>query len=199
VKFPEQFTGRVVALLVDDVDTDQIIPARYLKVTDKAGLGQALFADWRGPDFALDRPEAKGAEILLVGKNFGCGSSREHAPWALVAAGFRAVVARSFADIFRNNALKNGLLPIALADADCAQIGDGDRLGIDLVNTSVTLPTKVSKAFAIDPFAQKCLLSGQDELAYLLSMKDRIEAHEASRAERGEMLRAGGAREDALL
>jgi 3-isopropylmalate/(R)-2-methylmalate dehydratase small subunit len=175
------FTGRVVALPVDDVDTDQIIPARYLKVTDKAGLGQALFADWRGPDFALDKPSAKGAEILLVGRNFGCGSSREHAPWALVAAGFRAVIARSFADIFRGNALKNGLLPIELAEEDCASIADGDTLAIDLANASVLLPTKVAKRFPIDPFAQKCLLSGQDELAYLLSMKDRIEAYEASR------------------
>jgi 3-isopropylmalate/(R)-2-methylmalate dehydratase small subunit len=176
-----KLTSRVVALLRDDVDTDQIIPARFLKVTDKAGLGQALFADWRGSEFPLDKPDAKGAEILLVGKNFGCGSSREHAPWALVGAGFRAVVARSFADIFRQNALKNGLLPIALTEEECWQIHNGDTLEVDLATASVVLPTKVTTHFPIDPFAQKCLLSGQDELTYLLSMKDRIEAYEASR------------------
>jgi len=172
-----KITSRVVALLRDDIDTDQIIPARYLKVTDKAGLGEALFADWRGPDFPLDRPEAKGCQILLAGRNFGCGSSREHAPWALVGAGFRAVVAPSFADIFRQNALKNGLIPVEISD----EIRDGDTITVDLASASVTLPTKVTKRFPIDPFAQKCLLSGQDELAYLLSMKDRIEAYERTR------------------
>ncbi len=174
-----KFTSRVVSLVRDDVDTDQIIPARFLKVTDKAGLGQALFADWRGPDFPLDRPDAKGAEVLRVGKNFGCGSSREHAPWALVGAGFRAVVARSFADIFRQNALKNGLLPIELDEAAWKKAGD--TLQVDLATASVTFPDGTTTGFAIDPFAQKCLLSGQDELQYLLSMKDRIEAYERAR------------------
>ena len=171
-----KFTTRTVALHRDDVDTDQIIPARFLKVTDKAGLGQALFADWRGPDFPLDRPDAKGAEVLVVGRTFGCGSSREHAPWALVGAGFRAVIGRSFADIFRQNALKNGLLPIALDESDWKKAKG--TLTVDLASASVTFEDGSSATFPIDPFAQKCLLSGQDELAYLLSMKDRIEAYE---------------------
>jgi 3-isopropylmalate/(R)-2-methylmalate dehydratase small subunit len=174
-----KFTSRTVSLIRDDVDTDQIIPARFLKVTDKAGLGQALFADWRGADFPLDRPDAKGAEILVVGRNFGCGSSREHAPWALCGAGFRAVIARSFADIFRQNALKNSLLPIALDEADWKKAKG--TLTVDLASASVTFEDGTSAGFAIDPFAQKCLLSGQDELAYLLSMKDRIEAYERAR------------------
>jgi 3-isopropylmalate/(R)-2-methylmalate dehydratase small subunit len=174
-----KFTAKVVSLVRDDVDTDQIIPARFLKVTDKAGLGQALFADWRGPDFPLDRPDAAGAQILRVGRNFGCGSSREHAPWALVGAGFRAVVALGFADIFRQNALKNRLLPIVVSDSDWKKCGD--TLTVDLANASVTFPDGTSSTFAIDPFAQKMLLSGQDELQYLLSMKDRIEAYERTR------------------
>ena len=173
------FTSRVVSLLRDDVDTDQIIPARFLKVTDKAGLGQALFADWRGPDFPLDRPEAQGAQVLRVGRNFGCGSSREHAPWALVGAGFRAVVALGFADIFRQNALKNGLLPITLEEPEWKKCGGVIR--VDLANASVTLDDETTAGFAIDPFAQKCLLTGQDELSYLLSMNDRIEAYERAR------------------
>jgi 3-isopropylmalate/(R)-2-methylmalate dehydratase small subunit len=170
-----KFTSRVVRLMRDDIDTDQIIPARFLKVTDKNGLGKALFADWRGLDFPLDRPEAQGAQVLVVGRNFGCGSSREHAPWALIGAGFRAVVARSFADIFRQNALKNGLLPIAL------DVEVSDSLTVDLASATVTMDDGASHPFAIDPFAQKCLLSGQDELAYLLSMKERIEAYESAR------------------
>jgi 3-isopropylmalate/(R)-2-methylmalate dehydratase small subunit len=172
-----RIVSKVVTLLIDDIDTDQIIPARYLKVTDKAGLGQALFADWRGPDFALDRPSAKGAQILVAGRNFGCGSSREHAPWALIGAGFKAVVARSFGDIFRQNALKNGLLPVALDE----EIADQVTLAIDLATASVTLPSGVTTGFAIDPFSQKCLLSGQDELAYLLSHAARVEAYERAR------------------
>jgi 3-isopropylmalate/(R)-2-methylmalate dehydratase small subunit len=171
-----KFTSQVVSLLVDDIDTDQIIPARFLKVTDKSGLGKALFADWRGPDFPLDR---LSGEILRCGKNFGCGSSREHAPWALVGAGFRAVVALSFADIFRQNALKNGLLPIALDEKSWAKAGD--TLAVDLASASVTFPDGTSTTFPIDPFSQKCVLSGQDELQYLLSMKDRIEAYETAR------------------
>jgi len=174
-----KFTSRVVSLVRDDVDTDQIIPARFLKVTDKAGLGQALFADWRGPDFPLDRPDAKGAQILRVGRNFGCGSSREHAPWALVGAGFRAVVALGFADIFRQNALKNSLLPIVVSESDWKKCGG--VITVDLANASVTFDDETSARFAIDPFAQKCLLSGQDELQYLLSMKDLIETYERTR------------------
>ncbi len=181
----DPFRSRVVPLLRDDVDTDQIVPARYLKITDKAGLADALFADWRkDPDFVLNRPGQAGAEILLAGDNFGCGSSREHAPWALVAAGFRAVVARSFADIFRNNALKNGLLPIALdaeTHARLARLIERDpeaELGVDLARESVTLPDGSSAAFAIDAFSRHCLLTGTDELGFLLSLDAEIGAFE---------------------
>jgi 3-isopropylmalate/(R)-2-methylmalate dehydratase small subunit len=154
---------RVVHLPVDDIDTDQIIPARFLKGTTKAGLGVHLFADWP------DRPQP--AEILVAGVNFGCGSSREHAAWALTDFGFRAIVARSFADIFRENAFKNGLLAIELPDAACRElVGD---VTIDLAAQRIG-PFE----FAIDPFAKHCLLTGLDELGYLLSHQDAITAHE---------------------
>lgn len=183
------FTSQAAVLLANDVDTDQIVPARFLKVTDKAGLGEALFADFKKPygtDFPLDRPGAAGAGILVVGKNFGCGSSREHAPWALIAAGFRAVVAPSFADIFRGNALKNGLLPIALAEPDHAAVvaalgaHANASVTIDLQAQQLTLAGLVA-GFAIDPFARRCLLDGIDELGYLLAHLPRIEAHEQTR------------------
>ncbi|MDG4596706.1 MAG: 3-isopropylmalate dehydratase small subunit [Candidatus Contendobacter sp.] len=186
-------TSRVVALPVNDIDTDQIIPARFLKATDKKGMGDNLFADWRyhadgspKPDFALNRPEAAGRQILLAGDNFGCGSSREHAPWALTGFGFRAVISTSFADIFRNNALKNGLLPIivdepthrkllALAAEDSAA-----ELTIDLASQTLTFPGG-SVAFPIDPFNKACLLNGVDELGYILSFEQEIAAFEARR------------------
>jgi 3-isopropylmalate/(R)-2-methylmalate dehydratase small subunit len=182
------FSSRVTRLLADDIDTDQIVPARFLKITDKAGLADALFADWRGdPAFVLNQPQARGAELLLAGSNFGCGSSREHAPWALVAGGFRAVIARSFADIFRNNALKNGLLPIALQAAAHARLVrwlDADpeaELGVALETQSVRLPDGSHLAFEIDEFSRQCLCSGRDELGYLLELEPEISAFEARR------------------
>ena len=178
--------SRAVVLPADDVDTDQIIPARFLKGTKKTGLGEVLFADWRTrPDFPLLQPSAAGAKILVTGNNFGCGSSREHAPWALVDFGFRAIIARSFADIFKENATKNGLLPIALPDAACLQIEHVVReepqllLHVDLPGQRVVLPDGTSFAFAIDAFAKHCLVNGLDELGYILSFADRIAAHES--------------------
>jgi 3-isopropylmalate/(R)-2-methylmalate dehydratase small subunit len=178
-------TSTVVPLVVDDVDTDQIIPARFLKGTDKHGLGTHLFADWRSrPDFPLAQPEAEGARILLAGSNFGCGSSREHAPWALVDWGLRAVVARSFADIFRQNALKNGLLPVALdEEAHAAVVSARDAnaevaLHIDLLSERVSLPAGRAFGFTIDPFAKHCLLNGLDELGYIFSFSEKVAAWE---------------------
>ena len=185
------FTSRLVALPVENVDTDQIIPARYLKVTDKAGLAEGLFADWRYapdgapiPEFVLNRPEARGARVLVAGDNFGCGSSREHAPWALVGYGFRAVVSTFFADIFRNNALKNGLLPIAVDEAAhrrlMALAADPDaEITVDLAAQTVTLPDGEAVAFPIDPFAKHCLLNGLDQLGFLLAEEEAIARYEA--------------------
>jgi len=190
-----QFTtlsSRLVALPVDNIDTDQIIPARYLKVTDKVGLGEGLFSDWRyRPDgtprleFVLNQPENRGAQILLAGDNFGCGSSREHAPWALLGYGFRAIISTSFADIFRNNALKNGLLPIcvdASTHARLLQFVENTptlELTVDLATQTLTLPGDEAVIFPIDSFAKKCLLNGLDELDYLLSFSDKITAYES--------------------
>jgi 3-isopropylmalate/(R)-2-methylmalate dehydratase small subunit len=178
-------TGKAVVLPADDVDTDQIIPARFLKGTSKRGLGEHLFADWRTrPAFPLLEPQAAGAQILVTGINFGCGSSREHAPWALVDFGFRAIIARSFADIFKENATKNGLLPIALPEAACLQIEALVRaepallLEVDLPGQRVVLPDSTSFAFEIDGFAKHCLVSGLDELGYILSFAEQIAAHE---------------------
>ena len=189
-----QFTtlkSRVTPLLANNIDTDQIIPARYLKVTDKTGLGEALFADWRyqadgapRPEFVLNKPESQGTHILLAGDNFGCGSSREHAPWALVGFGFRAVISTSFADIFRNNALKNGLLPVILEPAAhhrlVAEVGEDPsiELAIDLAAQTVTLPTGEKFNFPIDRFSKTCLLQGIDELGYLLSFEAKIRVYE---------------------
>jgi 3-isopropylmalate/(R)-2-methylmalate dehydratase small subunit len=182
----DRLTGRAALLGADDVDTDQIIPARFLKVIDRAGLGAALFADYRRsfPDgFPLDRPDAAGAPILIAGRNFGCGSSREHAPWALVGAGYRAIIARSFADIFRGNAQKNGLLPVALTDPDHAALFAAHALAprlevtIDLHSCEVTFGGH-SAPFAIEPFARRCLLDGVDELGYLQAQLPAIAAWE---------------------
>ncbi len=189
------FTSRVVLLPAENVDTDQIIPARFLKTTDTAGLGANLFADWRydadgrpRPDFVLNRPESRGAALLLAGDNFGCGSSREHAPWALLGYGFRAVISTSFADIFRNNSLKNGLLPIVVDVATHARLfalaaaqPDG-KYRVDLAAQTVTLPDGTAFDFQIDPFARTCLLQGVDELGYLLGHAPAIERYEAARA-----------------
>jgi 3-isopropylmalate/(R)-2-methylmalate dehydratase small subunit len=185
-------TSRVVPLSVDNVDTDQIIPARFLKVTDKAGLGQNLFCDWRylpdgspNPEFILNQPKYQGAQILLAGDNFGCGSSREHAPWALTGFGFRAVISTSFADIFRNNSLKNGLLPVVVDQETHAMLFDivqeapqGEWV-VDLREQKVTLPTGGSFNFTVDPFARTCLLQGVDELGYIQSYDEQIAAYEA--------------------
>jgi 3-isopropylmalate/(R)-2-methylmalate dehydratase small subunit len=187
------FTGKVVALPINDIDTDQIIPARYLKVTDKAGLGQACFADWRyasdgtpNPDFPLNRPEHAGASVLIGGHNFGCGSSREHAPWALLGAGFQAVVSTYFADIFRNNALKNGLLPIVVDEETHRQLislaeEDAEtHVSVDLASQTLTLPDGCAVTFPIDGFSKHCLLNGVDQLGYMLSLDDAISAYEAA-------------------
>ena len=186
-------TSRVVPLPVDNIDTDQIIPARFLKATDKNGMGDHLFADWRynadgspKPDFVLNKPDYQGAQILLAGDNFGCGSSREHAPWALTGFGFRTVISTSFADIFRNNALKNGLLPIVV-DAEThrtlieilEEIPQAE-VAIDLAAQTMTLPTGHTVPFPIDGFSKACLLKGTDELGYLLSFEQRIAEYESS-------------------
>ena len=187
-------TSTVVPLPYNDVDTDQIIPASYLKVTDKLGLAQGLFARWRygsegepDPNFALNQEHCQDAEILLAGDNFGCGSSREHAPWALLGFGFRAVISTSFADIFCNNALKNGLLPIAIApeahERLLAQV-QADPLStvtVDLVSQVITLPDGQTAGFPIDSFSKTCLLQGVDQLGYLLKQLPRIEAYEQAR------------------
>jgi len=188
------FESRIVALPVNNVDTDQIIPARFLKTTSKQGLDQQLFYDWRyddtgqpKPDFILNRREARGAEVLLAGDNFGCGSSREHAPWALTQFGFRAVISTSFADIFRGNALKNSLLPIVVAPdvhealfATVAQNPEA-RVKIDLAAQKLTLPDGFSVEFPVDSFAKQCLLDGVDELGYILKQEPAIVAFEGQR------------------
>ncbi len=182
-----------VVLPADNVDTDQIIPARFLKVTEKRGLADNLFADWRlrsdgtpNPDFPLNRPDAAGAQILVAGDNFGCGSSREHAPWALVGWGLRAIVAESFADIFKGNAMKNGLLPVAV-DAKVHErivnarlANPAEKLTVDLPAQTLSLGGEVLARFAIDPFAKECLVHGIDELGYLLERVGDIERYEAA-------------------
>jgi 3-isopropylmalate/(R)-2-methylmalate dehydratase small subunit len=187
------FTSKVVPLPAENVDTDQIVPARYLKVTDKTGLAEALFRDWRfeedgslrEPMFVLDRPEMAGRKILLVGDNFGAGSSREHAPWALSAWGIRAILSTSFADIFRNNSLKNSVLPIVVNPATHARLFEllaaepDAQLTIDLAEGGVLLPDGSTIDFDIDPFAKRMILAGTDELGYLLSKEPEISAWEA--------------------
>jgi 3-isopropylmalate/(R)-2-methylmalate dehydratase small subunit len=179
-----------VVLPRENVDTDQIIPARFLKVTDKKGLGKVLFCDWRydagekpKPDFILNRPEAQGCQVLVAGDNFGCGSSREHAPWALVDAGFRAVVSTSIADIFRNNALKNGLVPVIVPPAAHAALlaAPGAEVTIDLESRTITLPDGGTATFPIDGFARYCLMNGVDELGYLLAQEEAIARFERTR------------------
>ncbi len=187
------FNGKVAALPINDIDTDQIIPARYLKVTDKAGLGAALFSDWRynadgspKSDFVLNQPEHQGASVLIGGHNFGCGSSREHAPWALVGAGFQAVVSTYFADIFRNNSLKNGLLPIVVDEETHRQLislAEEDpttQVTVDLEAQTLTLPDGRAVTFPIDGFSKHCLLNGVDQLGYLLGLEDEIATYESS-------------------
>lgn len=182
--------SRTVVLRERNIDTDQIIPARFLTTTERKGLGRFAFNDWRyladgspNPEFAFNRPENAGAEILLAGRNFGCGSSREHAPWALADLGLRAVISSEIADIFRSNALKNGLLPIVLEEAVVAELLDkpGIELHIDVAERSVTLPDGRRYAFPLDAFAQTCLLQGVDQLGYLLKQQYAITRFENSR------------------
>jgi 3-isopropylmalate/(R)-2-methylmalate dehydratase small subunit len=186
-----RLTSCVVPLPVNDIDTDQIIPAQFLKVTDKNGLAEALFFNWRynddkSPkmDFILNRPESKGAQILLTGDNFGCGSSREHAPWALTSYGFRAVISTSFADIFRNNALKNGLIPIVVDDTthkmlfDLVEETPCAELTTDLAVQTLSFPGG-SVTFPIDPFNKTCLLNGVDELGYIMEFEKEIAEYES--------------------
>lgn len=187
----KSFKGKTIHLPNTDVDTDQIIPARYLKVTDKKGLGEVVFYDWRydadgnpNPEFLLNKPHAAGATILVAGHNFGCGSSREHAPWALQGFGFQAIVSTQFADIFRNNSLKNGLLPIVVDKATHEQlldlaVEDPDlQLEVDLETQTLTLPDGRRVEFPIDSFSKECLLNGVDELGYLMRQAGAIKEYE---------------------
>jgi 3-isopropylmalate/(R)-2-methylmalate dehydratase small subunit len=184
-------TSKIIPLLVNDVDTDQIIPARYLKVTDKAGLAEGLFSNWRylpdgnpNPEFPMNKPEYRGASILLAGDNFGCGSSREHAPWALHAGGVRAVISTSFADIFCSNALKNGVLPVVVDEsihkslADLVDEAPAAPITIDLENQKVLLPGGLEASFTVDLFSKTCLVKGMDELDYLAGFLPQIQAYE---------------------
>jgi 3-isopropylmalate/(R)-2-methylmalate dehydratase small subunit len=188
------FTSRLAPLPIDNIDTDQIIPARFLKTISKAGLDQNLFCDWRydaegkpKPDFILNKPEGHAAQVLLAGDNFGCGSSREHAPWALTQYGFRAVISTSFADIFRGNSLKNSLLPIIVPpDAHRALFAAVEKdpaatVTVNLVEQKLMLPDGSSVTFPIDAFAKYCMLEGVDELGYILQQEPAIAAYEAKR------------------
>ncbi|MBI3096782.1 MAG: 3-isopropylmalate dehydratase small subunit [Planctomycetes bacterium] len=183
------FSGKTVALPIANIDTDQITPALFTKVTVKTGLGRILFAHWRyqgdfvpKPEFPLNRPGAQGATVLVSGDNFGCGSSREHAPWALVDYGFRAIISTSFADIFRGNALKNGLLPIvvdAAAHAEALKIAEQhETVSVDLPNQTLTLPGCGSVKFPIDAFSKKCLVEGIDQLGYIMKHEQAVSAFE---------------------
>ena len=186
------FRSRTVALPYTNIDTDQIIPARFLRTTVREGLGKQLFADWRyaadgapKADFPLNQPAAAGCQVLVAGRNFGCGSSREHAPWALLDYGFRAVISSEIADIFRSNSLKNGLLPITLDEGRVQWLLDhpGAELQIDLEHTAVGMPDGTQLPFQIDGFARYCLLNGIDELGYLLKQEAAIARFEAARAQ----------------
>ncbi len=183
-------TSKTVVLRVDNVDTDQIIPARFLKTISKEGLGDQLFYDWRydasgaaRPDFILNTEAAKGAQVLVAGDNFGCGSSREHAPWALTQFGFKAVISTSFADIFKGNSLKNGLLPIVVPPEIHARLleSPGAVVKIDLASQTLTLPDGTAVEFPIDAFSKHCLLEGVDELGYILKQDAAIAVYEAQR------------------
>ena len=187
----EPVHSSVIPLPYNDVDTDQIIPARYLKVTDKTGLAEGLFSGWRylpdgqpDPEFPLNHDKSQGAHILLAGENFGCGSSREHAPWALIGWGIKVVVATSFADIFKNNALKNGLLPVEVAEKfhnqmiTMVEADPAVEVTVDLEQQTVRLPNGATATFPIDPFSKTCLLEGIDQLGYILKHEPQIAAYE---------------------
>jgi len=188
------FTSRLALLPVDNIDTDQIIPARFLKTISMQGLGDQLFYDWRynangnpNPEFILNKPEGRVAQVLLAGDNFGCGSSREHAPWALIQYGFRAVISTSFADIFRGNALKNSLLPIAIPQDKhkalfaAVEANPAVEVTVDLEKQTVTLPDGSTVTFPIDEFAKYCMLQGVDELGYILQLESEIAEYERQR------------------
>jgi 3-isopropylmalate/(R)-2-methylmalate dehydratase small subunit len=188
------FKSRIAPMPIDNIDTDQIIPARFLKTISKQGLGDQLFYDWRydadgnpKPDFLLNQPAGKAAHVLLAGDNFGCGSSREHAPWALTQYGFKAVISTSFADIFCGNALKNSLLPIAVPHAahqalfEAVSKNPDTTIAIDLAAQTLTLPDGSTVKFPIDEFAKHCMLEGVDELGYILQQEAAIAAFEAKR------------------
>ncbi|MCX6056407.1 MAG: 3-isopropylmalate dehydratase small subunit [Chloroflexi bacterium] len=187
--------SKAVLLPIHNIDTDQIIPARFLKVTDKIGLGANLFADWRylengipNPDFVLNQPENQGAEILIAGDNFGCGSSREHAPWALVGFGFKAIVSTSFADIFKNNALKNGLIPVQISGKQYQHLENKIHdfpetiLRVCLDELTLEISGDETFSFPMDPFSRTCLLNGVDELGYLLELREKITSFELKRS-----------------
>jgi len=185
------FESRMVPLPINNVDTDQIIPARFLKTTSKLGLDQQLFNDWRydaqgnpNPDFILNQPRGQGAQVLLAGDNFGCGSSREHAPWALTQFGFRAVISTSFADIFKQNSLKNSLLPIVVppdVHAELFAAAPDATVKIDLAKQTLTTPSGRAVEFPVDSFSKHCLLNGVDELGYILQHEPDIAAFESRR------------------
>jgi 3-isopropylmalate/(R)-2-methylmalate dehydratase small subunit len=182
--------SRTVVLPLSNIDTDQIIPARFLRATTREGFGKHLFSEWRydksgapRTDFVLNKPEAQGCAILVAGRNFGCGSSREHAPWALTDYGFRAVVSTEFADIFRNNSLKNGLVPV-LVDDETSQwllANPGAEIFIDIETSTLTLPNGKSVKFPLEAFSRYCLMNGIDELGFLLSKNAEIAAYESKR------------------
>ncbi len=186
-------TSRVVPMFIDNIDTDQIIPARFLKVTDKNGLGDNLFCDWRynadgspKTDFVLNQPQHKLSQVLLAGDNFGCGSSREHAPWALTAFGFRAVISTTIADIFRSNSMKNGLLPIILTKAEHTQLKEeilkspDAQVTVNLEKQELVFPSGTKATFQIDPFSKYCMMNGVDELEYLRRFTNKVEQYEAA-------------------
>jgi 3-isopropylmalate/(R)-2-methylmalate dehydratase small subunit len=179
--------SRTVVLPMTNIDTDQIIPARFLTTTTREGLGQNLFADWRydtqgvpRPEFALNRPEAQGCQVLVAGRNVGCGSSREHAPWALLDYGIRAVISTEIADIFRNNSLKNGLLPVVVDENTSRWLIEhpGAEVSIDLDSTTLVLPGGERVKFPLEAFSRYCLMNGIDELGFLLGRMNEIEAYE---------------------
>jgi len=179
--------SRTVVMPSSNIDTDQIIPARFLTTTTRDGLGAALFADWRygadgrpNPEFVLNRPDAQGCAILVAGRNIGCGSSREHAPWALLDFGFRAVISTEIADIFRSNSLKNGLLPVVVDEATHAWLiaNPGAEVEVDLASTTLRLPEGRTATFPVEAFARYCLMNGVDELGYLLKQAAAISAYE---------------------
>jgi 3-isopropylmalate/(R)-2-methylmalate dehydratase small subunit len=191
------FSSKLIPLPAENVDTDQIIPARFLKTTEKSGLASALFNDWRyladgspNPGFVLNQPQMQGRRVLLVGDNFGCGSSREHAPWALTAWGIKAIISTSFADIFQNNSMKNGLLPIVVDPGTHARItemldADPDAgVTVDLSELGLLLPDGSTVDFAVDPFARQMMLAGTDEIGWVLQRSDAIEAWESTHAAR---------------